>query len=159
MYYGGTGCFAVSYIFLSPRLMMDLFTAYVSLSAILLLLLEKMKERKGLKISTDATRRMQLCILSPPSSNTTSAEYWWIHMTNRPDTVAQNLIYQESQDEAYVFILVIILVTHFRMWRKMSVLVVMHCSIRLHHHCNLLLSSLLFSILISIKTTGRLAHK
>ena len=36
-------------------------------------------------------------------------------MTNRPDTVAQNLIYQESQDEAYVFILVIILVTHFRM--------------------------------------------
>ena len=54
---------------------MDLFTAYVSLSAILLLLLEKMKERKGLKISTDATRRMQLCILSPPSSNTTAAEY------------------------------------------------------------------------------------
>ena len=53
---------------------MDLFTAYVSLSAILLLL-EKMKERKGLKISTDATRRMQLCILSPPSSNTTAAEY------------------------------------------------------------------------------------
>ena len=74
MYYGGTGCFAVSYIFLSPRLMMDLFTAYVSLSAILLLLLEKMKERKGLKISTDATL-MQLCILSPPSSNTTAAEY------------------------------------------------------------------------------------
>ena len=73
MYYGGTGCFAVSYIFLSPRLMMDLFTAYVSLSAILLLL-EKMKERKGLKISTDATL-MQLCILSPPSSNTTAAEY------------------------------------------------------------------------------------
>ena len=26
----------------------------------------------------------------------TAFEYWWIHMTNRPDTVAQNLINQES---------------------------------------------------------------
>ena len=56
MYSGGTGCFDVSYIFLSPRLMMDLFTAYVSLSAILLA-----GKNVGKGLTTDAT---QLCTVS-----------------------------------------------------------------------------------------------